>query len=204
MKDMEILFPGIARKRRPDRAPEIGTPVRGQLVLPGIHDIEIFPVLSLGIAASLPEPEMLRTAVIYDQIQDHIHAPLPRLPEEFLHLGICPEDRIDLVIIADIIALVDKRRLITGANPQNIHPQILQIIQLFYDSAQISDPVSIGIHKTLGIDLINNLVVPPFSGPDVCVVSLHHILLKESFYKRFFFCLSLHFLSAMIYYHQNF
>ena len=182
MKDMEVLFSGIARKRRPDRTPEIGTPVRGQLVLPGIHDIEIFPVLSLGIAAGLPEPEMFRTAVIYDQIQDHIHAPLPRLPQEFLHLRICPENRINLVIVADIIPLVDKRRLITGAYPQNIHPQILQVIQLFDDSAQISDPVSIGIHKTLGVDLIDDLVVPPFSGPDSCVVSFHHILRSKSFF----------------------
>lgn len=67
--------------------------------------------------------------------------------------------RIDGQIIGDIVAVVLLRRDEKGRQPKVVHPHIRQIIQRIDHTAQIPDPVAVGVLERLGVNLINELIL---------------------------------------------
>ena len=147
----------------PAGAAEVGPPVGGQTsVRILIPEIEELSVLSLRIRAGLLKPLMLIGAVIDHQVHQDIHVPLLRLGDQLLHVRHGAEPGVNVVIIRDIVSLIGKGGFIDRGKPENIHSQVLQIVQLLYDSPHIPDAVAVGVVKTLRVNLIRNLVMPPF------------------------------------------
>ena len=70
--------------------------------------------------------------------------------------------RIDILIIRYIIAIVHIRGPVNGIQPQHIHTQGLDVIQLLHNSPQIPDSIPVGIAEALGINLIHHCFLPPF------------------------------------------
>ena len=68
---------------------------------------------------------------------------------------------IDVLVIGNVIAEIDLRRRIARSDPDGIHTQFLQIIQLGLDPLEIADAISVAVGETSRIDFIENGMLPP-------------------------------------------
>ena len=145
-------------KRRhilPCRSAELRLPVRRNLIrcsLPENIVILIFFVSGKGFL----EPFMVCGGMVKHHIQHQSHSSFVRLPDQLLHILHRTESEVDAAIIRNIIPIIVLRRNKHRGKPQVIRPKLFQIIQFLNNSFQISQSVSIGIHKRLGINLINH------------------------------------------------
>ena len=161
MQIVKILVPG---KLVPDRTSEAGAPVAGErTVRPSLFDVEELPIASVRIRAGFFEPFMLIRAMVDYQIHENADIAFFRFSDELVHVRHGAETRIDAVVVSDVVALIRKRRDIAGGQPDDVDPQILQIIKLADDALQIADPVPVAVAETLRIYLVGNLSMPPFS-----------------------------------------
>ena len=107
------------------------------------------------------EPFVLVGAVVHHQVHDDRHAAAPGLRQQQVKVLHGAEFLRNAVIVGDVVPLVHKGRLIDGGEPDDVHAQVFQIVQLGQHTPQIADAVSVGVTEALGIDLIGNLAVPP-------------------------------------------
>ena len=182
----------------PYAAAEIGTPVVGSAaVFLSLFKIEEFTVLSLRILTGLYEPFMLIGAMVYNQIHQNVHITFFCFLQKPVDILDGAEAGIDVIIIGNIIALVRQRRTEAGGQPDDVHSQVFQVIQLADDTGNITDSVTVGIVKALGINLIRYLLMPPFSfhvyKPPEC-----SSLIAESRLQSFVFVISVYLHSVLI------
>ena len=102
-------------------------------------------------------------AVVYNQIHQNVHAALLSFCNQAVHIFHGAKAGVNVIIIGNIVALVCQRRAIARGKPDDIYAKILQVIQLLYNSRQIADSVTVCIVKALRVNLIGNLILPPFS-----------------------------------------
>jgi len=84
--------------------------------------------------------------------------------EETFEVIIGAITRGNLVIICHIIAGVVEGGHETGVNPDGIHAEGLNVVQLFGDPWQVANAVVIGVIKGLGINLIEDCFFQPSGG----------------------------------------
>ena len=148
----------------PAGSAKIGPPVgRKPALRVLVPQIKEFAVLSVRILAGLSKPLVFIGAVVDDEIHQDRHPSLPCLRDQLLHVLHGAESGIDRVIVGYIITFIRQRRLIDRRQPDDIDAQILQIIQFADNALQISDSVAAHVHKALGVNLIGDFVMPPFS-----------------------------------------
>ena len=111
--------------------------------------------------AGLQKPAVLVAGVVEHQIQQDADAPGPRLPDEGAHILHGAEHGIDGPVVGHIVAVVHLGRGEHRADPQSVHPQLLQVVQPGQDARQVTDAVPVGILKALGIDLVDDGFLPP-------------------------------------------
>ena len=68
--------------------------------------------------------------MIYHHVHDDLNAVLLRFRKELIKIRHCSEHRIYGIVIGDIIAVINHRGRIDGAQPDNICAELLYIIQL--------------------------------------------------------------------------
>ena len=68
---------------------------------------------------------------------------------------------IDIFVIGNVIAEVDLRGGIAGGDPDGIHTQLLQIVQLRLDAFEIANPIAVTVGKTARIDFVKHSMLPP-------------------------------------------
>ena len=153
----------MAGQLLPAGAAEVAAPVGGQgLAFLPVTDVEILAVLAVGILAGLLEPLMLIGAVVHNQVHDNVHIPLLGLCQQAVHILHGAENGVDIVVVGDIVTLVSQRGAIDGGQPDDIHAQVLQIVQFADNTGNITNTVAVAVAKALGVDLIGSFAVPPF------------------------------------------
>ena len=105
---------------------------------------------------------MLVRCVIDHQVHQDMDIPLLRLPEELVHVLHRSESGINIIIIGYIVPLIHQRGAIYRGNPHNIDSQLLQVIQLIYNTSEISDSVSVRIIERLWINDVKYRSFQPF------------------------------------------
>ena len=128
----------------PSGAREIARPViRGTFSsILAIHPDVIIVIRAILVLARL-EPRVAIRGVIRDKIHDNSHAPFLRLGDqavEILHRSIF---RVDFVIIRDVVTDVELRAFVDRAQPKDIDPQILQVIEFGQDAGDIPDAIAV-------------------------------------------------------------
>ena len=152
----------MSRQFIPNAASEIGSPVGGQTsILRCVHNIEVLSIGSIRVFTGFLKPLMFVRAMVDYQIHEKIHVPLAGFCNKLFHLFHGSEPGVNVIIIRNIVPLICQRRAVNRRNPDNIHSQLLQIIQFTDNPSQISYPISIGIQETFGINLICYLIMPP-------------------------------------------
>ena len=148
---------GAAKDRQPVRrrraimagvGPDIPVGLRVQPVLPAFH-----------------KGRMLVGSVAQDLVDDDLQPQLMRAGDKGVEIGQRAKDRVDVLIIADVIAHVLHRAAEEGREPDRIHAKRSQMLQPPGDAGQVADPVAIRVLKRPGIDLIGHRTTPPVLHP---------------------------------------
>ena len=99
--------------------------------------------------------------MVQHQIHNNPDVSFFRLCNQLFHVRKCSEDRVDILIIGNIVAIIVHRRTVNGRKPDRIDTQFFQIRQSFNNALQISDSIPVAVLKASGINLINYRIFPP-------------------------------------------
>ena len=67
--------------------------------------------------------------MVHDQVHDQLHAALMDRGKKLVEVGERPEDRVDVLVVADVVAVVIHRRAEHRRQPDDIHTEALDVIQ---------------------------------------------------------------------------
>ncbi len=101
--------------------------------------------------------------MVYHQIHDYAKTSFVGFRKHLIEILHGSEFIHDRLIIADIVTVVVVWRFINGREPDHVDPQVFQIIQTACDSLNVSDTVSVAVHKAARVDLIDHSLFPPCS-----------------------------------------
>lgn len=100
--------------------------------------------------------------MVQHQIHHQLHAARMHLTEQPVKIIHRPEFLHNVTVITNIIAVVMVWRFINRTHPDDIDTQILQVIELGQNPAQIAYAVTIAVHKANRINLVHDAFFPPF------------------------------------------
>ena len=157
----------------PRRAAEAGAPVVGQPAVFSLPPDVVIPVGILPGLAAFHKPRHFIGGVVDHQIHQDPDAALMRLGQQLVKILHGAELVHDGPVVGDVVAVVVVRRAVDGVEPDHVGAQPLNVVKPLNDTAQIADPVAVGVHKGTGIDLINDRFFPPcffhsFVSPSGC------------------------------------
>ncbi len=66
-----------------------------------------------------------------------------------------------IAVVGDIVAVVFQRRRIKRQQPYRIHPQALDVVELFRQALEVADAVAVAVAKRLHMDLVDDRVLVP-------------------------------------------
>ena len=139
---------GVARPRAPA---EHADPV-GRLVAPQVERLA---------ALRIREPRVAVGGVVRDVVEDQPQAEPARLGGERVEVRERAEDRVDVAVIADVVAEVGHRRGVDRRQPDAVHAEPAQVLQAGAQPRQVPDPVAVGVLEGAGIDLVDDAALPP-------------------------------------------
>ena len=146
----------------PGGTAEPGAPVIGLLSVFGRLPDIIIPVRIFFFLPAFDKPGMFIGCMVYHQIQNYLNPPfmafLQQQPEifhrsEFIH---------NPLVIGNIIPVIMVWRLKYGRHPDYVNSQIRKVIQLFQNTSQVADSISVAVLEASGINLIHHSFFPPF------------------------------------------
>ena len=73
----------------------------------------------------------------------------------------CTVSWIDAVIVGDIITIVSERGRVERKHPDSSNSQFLEIIQLFHQTLEIADTVTVTVAKGLDVKFVYDRVFVP-------------------------------------------
>src|SRR5215469_16834533 len=111
--------------------------------------------------AAFDEPAMLIRSVIRYQVKDELYSAPMRVLKQGVELGECAKDRIDVLIIGNVITEIGHRRRIDWGQPNCVDAELGQVRQTLADSGEIANAVCIAVLERSRIDLINDRRLPP-------------------------------------------
>ena len=151
----------------PSGTTEIGTPLirlgtRSARLMPRFGWTPPIPVgMRIVLVAGSLEPSMLVGRVVDHQIHHDLQTALVRFGKQLVHILQRAEQRIDILIIGNIVAIVILRRLVDRAQPHHVHAKIGQIIETAGDAFQVADAVAVRVLEGTRIHLVHHRVGPP-------------------------------------------
>ena len=113
-------------------------------------------VRPLGVAPGLLEPLMLVRGVVEREVDDDPHVALMRLRHELLELVERAELGKDRVVVGDVVAAVAQRRREERRDPERIHPEPLQVVELRDEAAEIARTVPVAVEEGSHHDLVEH------------------------------------------------
>ena len=163
-KEMEVVLAPLGVKF-PAVLPEKAGPVVGELpTFPAVGPVIVVGV-GAGFVPALAEPVMLRGGVVDDQVHDNADVPAASLGDEPLHVRHGTVLRVDVPVVADVVAVVGVGGAVYRGEPDGVGPQVTDVVQTADDAGNVPDTVAVGILEAPGIDLIDDRVFPPCHGP---------------------------------------
>src|SRR5688500_15477946 len=107
------------------------------------------------------KPRVLVGCMVNHQLRDHPQRTAVRLLQQFLEIVERAINRIYGVIISDVVPVIAQRRGIKGQQPKRRNPEILEIIELLGDTAEITDAIAVAIVERSYVRLVNDRVAIP-------------------------------------------
>ena len=152
-----VIFPGPALKKA---GPVVGGLPLAPDGLPRPPDVVVVIGVVLPLFA-LQKPGVLVGRVVHHQVHKDPQAPLMGALQHLLEQLQIAVVRVDVLVVRDVVAEVRVGRGVEGREPDGVHPQALDVVQLGEHAPQIPDPVAVAVAKAAGPDLVDrHLFVP--------------------------------------------
>jgi hypothetical protein len=94
--------------------------------------------------------------VVHHQVGDHADAALVCLLDELADVLDDAVVRVDGEVVRDVVAAVAQRRLIERQQPDAVHAEPLQVVELLGQSAEIAGAVAVAVEEAPDVDLIED------------------------------------------------
>ena len=104
---------------------------------------------------------MLVGGVIEDQLGDHSQAAAVRLREELLEVGQGPVGGVDAGVVGGVIAVIEQRRGIEGEQPERGHAEVVEVVELVDETAEIADAVGVAVAEGANVEFVEDGVAVP-------------------------------------------
>ena len=75
------------------------------------------------------------------------------------------EQRVDVLVVADVVAVVVHRRAVDRRQPDHVDAQLGQVVQPLGDAGDVAGPVAVAVGERPRIDLVDHRGLPPVVGP---------------------------------------
>ena len=148
----------------PGRTAEQAEPVvREGAVRPGVAPEVPIPAGVRQGRARLLEPGVSVGRVIGHVVNDDTELPPMSFVDEPVEGRERAEQRVDVLVIGDVVAEVGHRRSIERGEPEPLDAQPLEVLEPTRDPIEIAGSVAVGILEAPGVDLIQRSAAPPRS-----------------------------------------
>lgn len=107
--------------------------------------------------------------MIHDQIHENLDSFRMSLLQQPLHVRNGSILGVDVLVVGDVISVVFVGRDENGRNPNDINAESLELVQLVDDAVDVSVTVVVGVFERLGIDLVDDGLLPEG------LISLNHL-----------------------------
>src|SRR6266446_1628789 len=106
---------------------------------------------------------MLIRSVVQNQFDDDSHSSVVSCGEECLEVFKQTIAWVDCGIVRNVVAIVSQRRRKERQQPDDIDPQLLQIVQLLHETREISNAIAVAIAESADVQLVNDRIFVPES-----------------------------------------
>lgn len=150
------------------------------VILWRLPDIPVPKLIVLG-ASGLFEPLDLVTGMVHDKVHKELHPPVMASFDQRLDIGDRTVFISNAVVVGNVIAHVDLGGLVRRTEPDNVHPEVLDVVKLRDNTGNIANTVIVGVFVGSWPDLVYGAFLPPGSvdliarfghGEEVCHVSI--------------------------------
>ena len=104
---------------------------------------------------------MLVRRVIQHQLGDHAQSAPVSFAQKALKIAQRAIGGMNLGVIGDIVTIVAQRRRTEGQQPDRRHAQVLEVVQLLRQAAEVTDAVHYAVEKCAHMDLVNDGILVP-------------------------------------------
>ncbi len=109
----------------------------------------------------LDEPRMLVARVVRHPVEHDPDVAPVRLGDEAIELLEVTEDRVDVAVVGDVVAVVDHRRGEHRRQPDRVDAEPLEMIEVRDDPREVADAVAGRVAEAAGVDLVDGGGLPP-------------------------------------------
>ena len=146
----------------PGRAAEHRHPVVGRAAVRQ----RIGPHVPVGLRivaalAALDEPGVGVGGMRHHLVDHDLQAQAVRLGDQLVEVGQVAEQRVDVAVVGDVVAEVLHRRGEEGRQPDDVHAQARDVVELVGDAGQVAHAIAIGVEVAARIDLVDDGFFPP-------------------------------------------
>ncbi len=120
--------------------------------------------LPAGAARAAWKSRVLVGAVVGHKVHDHAQAQPVGFRDHAVEVGQRAEQRVDVAVVADVVAGVALRRPVEGGEPDGVHVQFGELRELRGDAGQIADAVSVQVAEGPRVHLVDDGRAPPAVG----------------------------------------
>ena len=104
---------------------------------------------------------MLIGSMVDNKIQNDLDTMLMSFSDQLIHVRVTSEARVDFTVITDIVTVVILWGVKNRTEPDHIDPKVLKVGELFNNTPEIAEAISVGVLKASWINLIYNGILPP-------------------------------------------
>ena len=150
---------GAGEERAPVRGlrPRLTGPVAGAGRTPPVP----VPLGTRRRRPRLDEPRVLVRGVVDDEVHDQLHAALVESREQPVQVVQAAEQRVDGLVVADVVAVVVLGRRVDRGEPQHVDAQGHEVVEVGGDAVEVTDAVPVGVGEAARIDLVDHRRLPP-------------------------------------------
>ena len=88
---------------------------------------------------------MFIRGVVDDQVHNQLHTQSMNIGDELIEVVHGSENRINILVITDVVTVISLWRSIDRRKPQDINSQLFQIAQSRADSLEVPKTITIGV-----------------------------------------------------------
>ncbi len=153
----------LPRGAAEERAPVVGLgPGRAGLHALARRTPPVPVAPGVGTAGARPaEPGVLVRGVVHHQVHDDPQAPVVRRGQQPVEVLERPEHRVDVLVVADVVAVVVLGRAVHGREPHDVDAQGHEVVEPPLDPGQVADPVAVRVLEGPRVDLVDHRARPP-------------------------------------------